>query len=133
MLFKAFFYLLVVLFSQSINCFNNGPNGTVEKRILVTGNHNEIRIVDSREEINRLQDHVKKLEKSSEKTATKLLALKKMNVTINYLKAQIHNFSGYGRIIKSLQDQVNRLMMTSKFNYMTSNLFCVENDFLKNK
>ena len=118
MLFKAFFYLLVVLCSKSADCFKSGPNGTVEKRVVVTGNHNEIRIVDSREEINRLQDYVKKLQKSSEKTA---IALKKMNVTINYLKAQIHNFSGYGRIIKSLQDQVNRLMMAtnplSKYNF----------------
>ena len=116
MLFKAFFYLLVVLCSKSADCFKSGPNGTGEKRVVVSGNHNEIRIVDSREEINRLQDDVKKLQKSSEKKSKELLALKKMYVTINSLKAQIHNFSGYGRRIKSLQDQVNRLMMASKYN-----------------
>ena len=104
----------------------------MKRRIVLTapGNRDiEIRIVDGGEEIN-LKDDVEKLQNSSQKNAK---ALRALNLTINSLKAQIQNFSGYERIIKSLQDQVNRLMMASnplsKYKLFSAN---VQNRFKKN-
>ena len=114
---KGFIYLVLVV---ALYCKskanspgsedNNSKSLVPGRKIVISGSHNEIRIANGQEELNRLKTHVKELQRSSQNTFVKLDTLNTVKTTINSMKAQYGNFSSYGPLIKKLQNQVNRLM-----------------------
>lgn len=117
-MFRGSLFVLIVLCFENTNCLTSVPNETesetvsAKRKIVVTGSHNEIRIINGQGTLNRLESRLDDLEKSKGKLhslATKLHALKTMAARLRSFE-QLLNHS---QIAQTSQGKKIKRLMTS--------------------
>ena len=123
-MFRGLLFVFFVLCFANTKCLTiSVPNDTESEAIsakrknVVTGSHNEIRVVNGQGAQDRLETRLKDLEKNIgnlHSLATKLHVLKtvdkRLGKSIKDLEIQNANFSSYEGRIKTLEQQVSWLM-----------------------